>query len=153
MTRDYAEAVSSKKLTESEVMEQHRNLVMWVYNRMRHRLSDAAEPDDYLQEGYVGLLLAWRKWNPDRGEFSTYAVSIIRRAMLLTDRRVRRQLGYHVSWEQGIGSDAEVTIGDTVADEHSAVGRVEHGRLECCRSAYFDACAVSSLACVLNADG
>lgn len=58
------------------------------------RLLRIVDTEDHLQAGRIGLLIALRKYDPDKGKFSTYAAYWIRdqfqKASQRSDREIRR---------------------------------------------------------------
>jgi RNA polymerase sigma factor (sigma-70 family) len=62
----------------------HRRLPAWVYLKMRRRWWPVARLgyDDATQAGFLVLIRAAELWQPQRGSFSTYAVTSIRRRLL-----------------------------------------------------------------------
>lgn len=104
--------------SEEEAIRQHARLVPWVYHRIAPHLHPDLAPEDYLQEGYIGLLLAWRSWDPGRAAFSSYATPCIANAMRMASRHCRRHGVPTVSWETPEGEDR--TLGETLPDPLNA---------------------------------
>ncbi len=72
-----------------EELEQWRQLVWYVVNRIRPRLPASVGEEDLFSAGMVGLLSAARSYDPNRGaEFKTYAYHRIRGAILDELRRL-----------------------------------------------------------------
>jgi RNA polymerase sigma factor (sigma-70 family) len=63
---------------------EHRCLPAWVYQQLRRRWGPVARLgyDDATQAGFLALIRAADLWQPQRGKFTTYAVTSIRRRML-----------------------------------------------------------------------
>jgi RNA polymerase sigma factor (sigma-70 family) len=63
---------------------EHRRLPAWVYRKLRRRWWPVARLgyDDATQAGFLALIRAAELWQPQRGRFTTYAVTSIRRRML-----------------------------------------------------------------------
>lgn len=75
-------------LYEREI-DQWRQLVWYVVNRIRPRLPICVAEEDLYSAGMVGLLTAARSYDPSRGaEFKTYAYHRIRGAILDELRRM-----------------------------------------------------------------
>lgn len=75
-------------MNEEKIIEQYHNLVakmIWKY------ASWAIIPfEDLMQEGYIGLIVAYRKFDPDKGvKFITYATWWVRQRILLAVRKDR----------------------------------------------------------------
>jgi RNA polymerase sigma factor (sigma-70 family) len=63
---------------------EHRRLPAWVFNQLRRRCWPVARLgfDDATQAGFLALIRAAELWRPERGAFTTNAVTSIRRRML-----------------------------------------------------------------------
>jgi RNA polymerase sigma factor (sigma-70 family) len=68
----------------NELVLEHQRLPAWVFNKLRRRWWPVARLgfDDATQAGFLALIRAAELWQPERGPFSTYAVTSIRRKML-----------------------------------------------------------------------
>lgn len=111
-------AVIKNTWSEEDAMQHHARLIPWVYHRIAPQLHPDLAAEDYLQEGYIGLLLAWRSWVPGRAAFSTYASTCIANAMRMASRHARRHAVPTVSWETPDGE--ERTLGETLPDPDTA---------------------------------
>lgn len=71
-------------LSEAELLNQHMGLVHLIASRMKRLLRGGAmDHDDLVQCGAIGLLLAIRRFDPERGvTFGTFAVPYIRGLIL-----------------------------------------------------------------------
>lgn len=75
---EYQSADSERKRElESELIQQHIGLAVWVAQSFVFSLG----PDDAKQEAYIGLLEAIRLYDPSRAKFSTFAAIIIRQRL------------------------------------------------------------------------
>jgi len=76
--------------SEAEIIEEYSPLV--VYQALKFRANKLTNFDDYMQAGYIGLLRAIRKFDPDRKtKFSTFSVICIRRQILKEYNKLRMQ--------------------------------------------------------------
>ena len=82
----------------SELTRRYRKLIFWHLNRLG--ISAGDDEDDYLQEALIGLLRAVRTYDERNAEFSTYASSCIRNALVSALRKELKRAGRSlVPWE------------------------------------------------------
>lgn len=82
-------APSTRRVPGPEELEEWRQLVWFVVNRIRPRLPACVAEEDLFSAGMVGLMAAARAYEPGRGaEFKTYAYHRIRGAILDELRRL-----------------------------------------------------------------
>lgn len=80
-------AVAAKRADEAQMLE-HANLVKRIAYHLLTRLPPSILLDDLVQVGMIGLIEAWRNYDPTQGAtFETYAGIRIRGAMLDEIRR------------------------------------------------------------------
>ena len=73
---------------ESEIVKEYSPLV--VSQALKFRPNKLTNFDDYMQAGYIGLLRAIRKYDPDRNtKFSTFSVICIRRQIMKEYSKLR----------------------------------------------------------------
>lgn len=99
-----------------ELFLANMKLVPYIANQMAIQVTD-----DTIQDGYIGLWKAALDFDNSRGlKFSTFAIPVIKNAIILAWRRRSRVLVGDVSLDQSFfhddGGDAEVKYADTLAD-------------------------------------
>ncbi len=72
---------ATAKAARDQMAEANLRLVAAIARRFIPYLGSGLQEDDLLQEGYLGLLVAIERFNPDSGRFSTYATWWIRQAI------------------------------------------------------------------------
>ena len=94
-------------------------LVVWAAKRSRHRYVSFL---DLIQEGNAGLLQAADRWDPDKGNFGTYATWWVRQA-------IRRSVTTHsrtVRLPERVVQNARRVEGAARALEHQNQGRPDY---------------------------
>ena len=99
-----------------ELFLANMKLVPYIANQMAIQVTD-----DTIQDGYIGLWKAALDFDNSRGlKFPTFAIPVIKNAIILAWRRRSRVLVGDVSLDQSFfrddGGDAEVKYADTLAD-------------------------------------
>src|SRR5689334_19678781 len=68
-------ALGAKPVVDEAFLKQHQGLVRSLAHRYKRRhLHSAADVEDLIQEGNIGLLAAAKRYNPKKGAFATIAV-------------------------------------------------------------------------------
>lgn len=97
-------------------------LVTYTINRYYPNSIPPAEWDDFVSIGYIALCRAAMLYNPDIGEFSTYAVNAIRKAIQreFKDRyREKRKHDTMVSLDEEFADD--MSLSNVVTDDSPSV--------------------------------
>jgi RNA polymerase sigma factor (sigma-70 family) len=84
---ELAKELDGRLLDRDGVVEKYKKLVHSIANKFRKRAAVLGlEYEDLVSEGFIGLLKAFEKWDPNKFEkvtrFSTYAVPNVKGAML-----------------------------------------------------------------------
>lgn len=70
----------TQRQIENRLIKDNINLVRKLVAKLVKRMTTAcpADKEDLHQAGMIGMLIAWKKWIPEKGRFSTYAMHWIR---------------------------------------------------------------------------
>jgi RNA polymerase sigma factor (sigma-70 family) len=105
---------------QQRLVEDNRKLVPWTINhRLPYRPDGPDEMDDCIGDGYLGLVHAARRFDPDRGvKFSVFAVLTIRGYVLtgLRDRNGSADRPRLPVDKLPTSSDDDAPVGDLVPD-------------------------------------
>ena len=92
-----------------------------VHSVIAKKLSDHIGDEDLIQAGRFALWKSAKRYDPDRGKFSTYAYKAIYHAMLKELSKRKNEVSLNVP----VAGDEELELQDTIADLNQSLEGVE----------------------------
>ncbi|MDI3504033.1 MAG: hypothetical protein PWP64_969 [Candidatus Cloacimonadota bacterium] len=93
-------------MTEEELVREYYPLVVNIAKKYPH-----LHQEDLIQEGMIGLLTAWRRFDPEKGsKFSTYAYYYIKKQILAAIKKENPGLYQHLSQDSALAPDTAADI-------------------------------------------
>lgn len=118
----------------TEVCAEHRGLVYHIVKQYQSvcRYDRAADTEDLVQAGYIGLMRAVQTYDESKGIFSSWAVVYIRlemRKVLGICRRIQRADVNAVSLDEVVPGTEDATLLDTLEAPVDIEGDYDHAEL------------------------
>jgi DNA-directed RNA polymerase specialized sigma subunit len=102
---------------ESKLIEEHRELVI---SEVIETLNSKSDLEDYIQVGFIGLIKAHRKFDPEKGCFENYAKTCVKNEVMASLKKKVKKTVYHKKSDKPDVAVWEV-VPDSLSDTEKAV--------------------------------
>tara|TARA_R110000744_G_scaffold174750_4_gene293512 strand:+ start:1652 stop:2104 length:453 start_codon:yes stop_codon:yes gene_type:complete len=101
---------------ESKLIEEHRELVI---SEVMEVVNSKSDLEDYIQVGFIGLIKAYRKFDPEKGCFENYAKVCVRNEVMVALKKKVKNTVYHKKSDK-----SDIVVWEVVPDSLSDTEKI-----------------------------